>query len=64
MSKRLTLAQAAPLLGVSADTLRKQAQRGRLRAELIGKTYVVTEQEVERYRRESLGHRGRRPKDA
>jgi excisionase family DNA binding protein len=57
--KLLTLAQAAELLGRSPETLRKQVQRGSLKAQLVGKTYVVTPAEVERYRLEHLGeHRG------
>jgi excisionase family DNA binding protein len=56
----LTLAEAAARLGLSASTLRNQVHNGRLRAELIGKTWIVTEAEVERYERESLGRPGRR----
>lgn len=55
----MSLRQAADSLGVSADTLRHQAQAGVLRAALFGKTYVVLDSEVERYRRTSLGRRGR-----
>ena len=55
----LTLTEAADRLGLAASTLRHQVQAGRLRARLIGKTYVVTEREVERYRRERLGKPGR-----
>jgi hypothetical protein len=59
MPKLLTLAQAGAILDRSPETLRKQAQRGSLRAILVGRTYVVTPAEVERYRRENLGrHRG------
>ena len=50
-----TLSEAAERLGVSAATLRHQVQKGRLAARLIGKTYVVTEREIERYRATSLG---------
>ena len=57
--KMLTLAEAGNRLGLSASTLRHQVAAGRMRAQLVGKTYVVTEREVERYRLESLGHRGR-----
>ena len=46
----LTLAQAAALLGLSPSTLRGQVAKGRLRARLIGKTWIVSEREVERYR--------------
>ena len=55
----LTLVEAADELGVTASTLRHQVQAGRLRARLLGKTYVVTPREVERYRREHLGKPGR-----
>lgn len=58
----LTLAEAGVLLGRSPDTLRRQVQRGSLRAQLVGKTYVVTSAEVERYRAENLGqHHGGHP---
>lgn len=56
----LTLVEAAARLGLSPSTLRHQARTGRLRARLIGKTYVVSEREVERYRAESKGKPGRR----
>jgi predicted transcriptional regulator len=56
----MTLAEAGRLLGRSPATLRNQARGGRLHARLIGKTYVVSLREVERYRVESLGRPGRR----
>jgi excisionase family DNA binding protein len=55
----LTLAQAASRLGVSPSTLRNQIHNGRLRGKLVGKTWTVTEGEVARYQRESLGRIGR-----
>ena len=55
----LTLTEAAARLGLSASTLRHQVQSGRLRARMVGKTYLVTAREVERYRREHLGRPGR-----
>ncbi len=55
----LTLVEAAERLGMSASTLRNQVRHGRLRARLAGKTYLVTTDEVERYRQESRGHPGR-----
>ena len=51
----LTLAQAARRLGVAPSTLRNQIHRGSLRGRLLGKTWTVSEREVERYRAESLG---------
>jgi len=51
----LTLSQAADQLGrVTAQTLKVQAQRGRLRAEKLGRDWLVAPAEVERYRREVL----------
>lgn len=58
----LTLAQAAERLGISYHTLRNQAIKGVLKARLMGKTYLVTASEVERYRREHLGKPGPKPK--
>jgi excisionase family DNA binding protein len=56
----LTLAQAAARLGLSPSTLRNQVHAGRLKARLVGKTWTVTDGEVARYQRESLGKPGRR----
>lgn len=55
----MTLREAAELLGVTADTLRQQVLAGHLRAKKLGPIWTVTPGEVERYRRESLGKRGR-----
>lgn len=55
----LTLAEAGDRLGLSPSTLRNQVKAGKMRATLIGKTWTVTEREVERYRAEHLGRRGR-----
>ena len=55
----LTLTEAADELGLAASTLRHQVQAGRLRARLVGKTYVITERELARYRAEHLGKIGR-----
>lgn len=55
----LTLAQAGERLGLSPATLRNQIRNGRLRGRLVGKTWTVTEREVERYRAASLGKVGR-----
>jgi hypothetical protein len=55
----ITLAEAGQLLGLAGSTLRNQVRAGRLRARLIGKTWVTTRDEVERYRIESLGQPGR-----
>ena len=55
----ITLAEGGALLGLAPVTLRAQAARGVLRARRIGKTWVTTREEVERYRREHLGKHGR-----
>jgi excisionase family DNA binding protein len=59
MPKELTLAEAGDRLGLSAVTLRRQVGNGKLKARLVGKTWVVTEREVARYAAESLGKRRR-----
>ncbi len=57
----MTLTEAANALGLtSGEGLRRQVLRGALRAEKIGKTWVVSEAEVERYRQVHLGQRGKR----
>ena len=56
----LTLAEAAARLGLSPSTLRGQVGKGKLSGRLIGKTWTVSEREVERYRAASLGQRLKR----
>jgi hypothetical protein len=56
------LTDAGARLGVQPNTLRQQAENGILRAVLIGRSWVTTEREVERYRREHLGRVGPKPK--
>lgn len=51
----LTLTEAAASLGVAASSLRHQIRNGKLTATRVGPLWVVTAEEVERYRRESLG---------
>ncbi|MCA1668143.1 MAG: helix-turn-helix domain-containing protein [Thermomicrobia bacterium] len=60
----LTISQAAERLGLSRKTLWLQINRGSLHGQQIGKMWVVTAGEVERYRRENKGQSGRRPKQA
>lgn len=49
----LTLAEAAARLGVTPDTLRQQIANGRLRGKKVGPIWVISEKELDRYRRES-----------
>lgn len=58
----LALSEAAERLGLSPITLRTQIKNGVLRARRLGSFYVVTEREVERYRREHLGKVGPKPR--
>ena len=58
-TKFLTLAEMAAELGIEPGTLRRQRRLGRLKATLVGKTYIVTTAERDRYRREHLGQVGR-----
>jgi excisionase family DNA binding protein len=55
----VTLRGAAEQLGITADTLRAQIRKGRLRARKLGRDWLVEATEVRRYRRDSLGHPGR-----
>jgi excisionase family DNA binding protein len=55
----LTLKEAATRLGITADTLRAQIRRGRLRATKLGRDWLVEVAEVARYERVSLGRAGR-----
>jgi excisionase family DNA binding protein len=58
----LTLGQAAARLGLSPSTLRSQIHNGHLRGRLVGKTWTISERELDRYAASSLGKPGRRPK--
>jgi len=60
----LTLRQAATQLGITADTLRAQIKKGRLRATRPGRDWLVEAAEVGRYQRISLGRPGRPPQVA
>jgi hypothetical protein len=52
------LADAAARLGVASSTLRRQVEQGILSGVLIGRSWVTTEREIERYRSEHLGKVG------
>jgi excisionase family DNA binding protein len=54
MEQLRSLADAARALGIAPDTLRAQVHRGRLQAQKVGRDWLVTSDEIERYRRESL----------
>jgi excisionase family DNA binding protein len=55
----MTLRKAAGQLGITADTLRAQIRRERLRAIKLGRDWLVEAGEVTRYQRDSLGRPGR-----
>lgn len=52
----LTVLEAAERLGVTRRTIYTQIERGRIKARRAGGTWLLSPAEVERYRRESLGH--------
>jgi excisionase family DNA binding protein len=57
----MTITEAAEYLGLkSTSTLRMQIARGALAAELVGKTYIIKDEEVERYRKMHLHQQGKR----
>jgi excisionase family DNA binding protein len=49
----MTLAEAADRLGLHPSTLRHQIRRGAISAEKIGRDWMVSADEIERYRREN-----------
>lgn len=56
----VTVAQAAAQLGLARSTVLKQIEKGAISAERLGSVYVITQEEVDRYRTVSLGKRRRR----
>jgi len=52
MEDRVTLKEAASLLGLDPATLRQQIHNGSLRATKMGRDWFVTSKEVEKYRKE------------
>ena len=48
MADRVTVAEAAAILGVSEDVVRKRLQRGTLAGEKQGRTWLVTLQQDNR----------------
>lgn len=54
----LTLNEAAERLGVKRNTLVQQVRKGVLNATLSGHVYLVTAEEVERYKQDHRGHKG------
>ena len=59
-----TLAEAAASLGLNESSVRYAVHRGVLRATPIdGRTYGISAEEIERYRREHLRKRGPKAKE-
>lgn len=54
----MTLKEAAETLGTSPDNLRGAIARGTLKATKLGRDWIVTPKEVERYRAENRRSRG------
>lgn len=54
----LTVTETARELGLARATVLKQIRNGRLAAERVGPIFVVSREEIERYRAESLGRPG------
>lgn len=48
------LRQAAAELGLAPERLRDAIDQGRFAARIVGGAWIMTEQEIERYRRENL----------
>ena len=60
----IDLNEAAGELGLEPVTLRAAVSRGRLEARKVGGVWITTIDEVQRYRRENLGRRGRPANEA
>jgi excisionase family DNA binding protein len=61
MQDFLTVAQAAEELGITPSGLRTAINEGRIKRTLLHKrTSLIAREDVERYRREHLGQRGKR----
>lgn len=58
----MTLTEAGALLGLAPATLRRQLNNGVIKGTMVGKTWTVSKAEVEKYRLNHLGRKGRRPK--
>lgn len=58
LATMMTLAEAAASLGLAHSTVARQVRLGRLAATKVGPVYLVKANEVERYRRDSLGRPG------
>lgn len=59
----MTINDAAKLLGLAPSTLRDAIRKGTMRAEKHGRDHWIVPAEVERYRRERQGKRGRPRKE-
>lgn len=59
----MTLTEAAVRLGVAPTTLRHQIANGRFRAVKVGRDWMVSDDEVQRYAALSRGRPGRRSRD-
>ena len=53
----MTTTEAAALLGLSPNTVRRQIENGAIHARKVGRDWHITPREVERYRAASLGKR-------
>lgn len=49
----MTLKEAAAIIGTTPDNLRGAIARGSLKASKLGRDWIVTPKEVERYRKEN-----------
>jgi excisionase family DNA binding protein len=60
----MTVAEVAVALRLAQATVRRQIANGRIRAEKVGRDWNIPEEEIRRYRADSLGQPGRRRADA
>ena len=62
LAEYLTIREAAESLGLTVGTIRLQLSRGKIRQLYPGLVVLIHTSEIERYRTQSLGKPGPRPK--
>ena len=57
--KMMTCAEAAKFLGLATDSVKKYCQKGTIEGLKFGRMWMISRNEVKRYKKENLGNHGR-----